>query len=429
MKLGRPPARVNVSRRKTLLAPPGWSARARSASTVPARTALAAGSAAVSPWRRRRHGRGHALAVVARGPAGGPAHAPRRHGRARLPVRRLPLRPLLGARVPVGLFAEAAAQGYLVRRPNGDIWQWDLWQPGMALVYFTNPAAREWYADQLRTLLDQGIDSFKADFGERVPTDVVWHDGSDPERMHNYYGRHGRVAARRPVPRALRLRLLEPRHSAASRALRTPRSSSAGSPSACSPHTAVCTATTPTGCRGRSATKRSPWHGSSRSSSTACRTLDRQYMLGPDLLVAPGALLPLGVDDRRPDGDWLQDLTLLVTPDTRDGTGITVPDLEGRPAAVFRAAREGSEVRVTGEGTGTCPHGAHAVHGRGSRLRVTDALLRLSAPRSCAPCSNGRSRRAAAPSRGTSAGSGSPGSAGSPGTDRRPAGRCAPKVR
>jgi alpha-D-xyloside xylohydrolase len=35
--------------------------------------------------------------------------------------------------------------------------------------------------------MDMGVDAFKTDFGERVPTDVVWHDGSDPQRMHNYY--------------------------------------------------------------------------------------------------------------------------------------------------------------------------------------------------------------------------------------------------
>lgn len=85
------------------------------------------------------------------------------------------------------LFAEAAAEGFLVRRPSGDIWQWDLWQPGMALIDFTHPGARAWYAAKLRALLDQGVDCFKTDFGERVPTDVVWHDGSDPHRMHNYY--------------------------------------------------------------------------------------------------------------------------------------------------------------------------------------------------------------------------------------------------
>ncbi|MFE9017175.1 alpha-xylosidase [Streptomyces sp. NPDC007808] len=85
------------------------------------------------------------------------------------------------------LFEEGMREGHLVRRPDGSVWQWDLWQPGMALVDFTNPAAREWYLGKLKTLLDQGVDCFKTDFGERIPTDVVWHDGSDPERMHNYY--------------------------------------------------------------------------------------------------------------------------------------------------------------------------------------------------------------------------------------------------
>ncbi|MFE1987175.1 alpha-xylosidase [Streptomyces mirabilis] len=85
------------------------------------------------------------------------------------------------------LFEEGMREGHLVRRPDGSVWQWDLWQAGMALVDFTNPAARDWYTGKLKALLDQGVDCFKTDFGERIPTDVVWHDGSDPERMHNYY--------------------------------------------------------------------------------------------------------------------------------------------------------------------------------------------------------------------------------------------------
>jgi alpha-D-xyloside xylohydrolase len=95
------------------------------------------------------------------------------------------INPYIGQKSP--LFAEAKRHGYLVRRANGDVWQCDLWQAGMGLVDFTNPGAREWYAGKLRGLLGQGADCFKTDFGERVPTDVVWHDGSDPERMHNYY--------------------------------------------------------------------------------------------------------------------------------------------------------------------------------------------------------------------------------------------------
>ena len=104
-----------------------------------------------------------------------------------------------------------------------------------------------------------GVDCFKTDFGERIPTDVVYFDGSDPVKMHNYYtflynktvferaggeagqGQRGRVCplghdwraavpralgrrqhrhlrvdgrdpARRPFARAVWLWLLEPRH-------------------------------------------------------------------------------------------------------------------------------------------------------------------------------------------------------------------------
>lgn len=118
------------------------------------------------------------------------------------------------------------------------------------------------------------------------------------------------------------------------------------------------------------------------------RALDRQYMLGPDLLVAPvfsadgdvefyvpegtwthlltgervegpawrreqhgfdslplyvrpGAVLPMGADASRPDGDWLTGLTLLVTPDTEDVT-VTVPDQHGGVAATYRVVRDGT---------------------------------------------------------------------------------------
>jgi alpha-D-xyloside xylohydrolase len=85
------------------------------------------------------------------------------------------------------LFAEGKERGYLLRRRDGAVWQWDRWQPGMAIVDFTNPEACRWWTGHLRRLLATGVDAFKTDFGERIPTDVAWHDGSDPERMHNHY--------------------------------------------------------------------------------------------------------------------------------------------------------------------------------------------------------------------------------------------------
>ena len=95
------------------------------------------------------------------------------------------INPYIAQRAP--LFAEAKAAGFLVKRANGDVWQWDNWQAGMGLVDFTNPDAVTWFQGKIRRLLGQGIDAIKTDFGERIPLDVVWHDGSDPERMHNWY--------------------------------------------------------------------------------------------------------------------------------------------------------------------------------------------------------------------------------------------------
>ena len=95
------------------------------------------------------------------------------------------LNPYIGQRSP--LFAVGKERGYFVRRPDGSVWQWDMWQAGMALVDFTNPEATAWYQDHLRRLIAQGIDTFKTDFGERIPVDVTFFDGSSPERMHNLY--------------------------------------------------------------------------------------------------------------------------------------------------------------------------------------------------------------------------------------------------
>ena len=85
-------------------------------------------------------------------------------------------------------FKEGLKNGYLVQRADGrGIKQIDNWQPGMGLVDFTNPDAVKWYQNKLKTLLDMGVDCFKTDFGERIPVDVKYYDGSDPVSMHNYY--------------------------------------------------------------------------------------------------------------------------------------------------------------------------------------------------------------------------------------------------
>ncbi|MFD7426105.1 alpha-xylosidase [Streptomyces sp. NPDC059818] len=376
------------------------------------------------------------------------------------------------------LFAEAAEHGYLVRRPNGDVWQWDLWQPGMALVDFTDPAARDWYAGKLRVLLDQGVDCFKTDFGERVPTDVVWHDGSDPERMHNYYAQiynrtvfellekergHGEAVlfARSATAGGQQF----PVHwggdcfasfTAMAESLRGGLSLSLSGFGFWShdiggfegtPDPAVFKRWLAFGLMSShsrlhgNVSYRVPWAFGEEAvdvtrkftllkhrlmpylyeaAATAHRTgvpmmrpmllefpgdpttrmLDRQYMLGPDLLVAPvftedgqveyyvpegtwtslltgetvtgpvwrhethgfdslpilvrpGAVLPWGADDRRPDADWLDGLTLRAfgPASTPADTLVTVPDLTGATAATFRVVRGGEALSVTAEGT------------------------------------------------------------------------------
>ncbi len=86
------------------------------------------------------------------------------------------------------LFEEGRKGGYFIKKKDGSVWQTDLWQPGMAIVDFTNPTACQWFGDHLRRLAAMGVDSFKTDFGERIPTEgIVYHDGSDPVGMHNFY--------------------------------------------------------------------------------------------------------------------------------------------------------------------------------------------------------------------------------------------------
>ncbi len=86
------------------------------------------------------------------------------------------------------LFEEGKESKYFLCHENGDVWQSDMWQPGIAFVDFSNPEACKWYSNKLEVLLEMGIDSFKTDFGEMIPTDdVCYFNGSAPELMHNFY--------------------------------------------------------------------------------------------------------------------------------------------------------------------------------------------------------------------------------------------------
>lgn len=86
------------------------------------------------------------------------------------------------------MFQEGKERGYLLKKTDGSVWQTNLWQAGMGLVDFTNPDAVEWYKGKLKNLIEMGVDSFKTDFGERIPTEgVCYFNDADPQKMHNYY--------------------------------------------------------------------------------------------------------------------------------------------------------------------------------------------------------------------------------------------------
>ncbi|KAF9460439.1 glycosyl hydrolases family 31-domain-containing protein [Collybia nuda] len=86
------------------------------------------------------------------------------------------------------IFDEGVEGGYFIKKSDGSVWQCDFWQAGMAFIDFTNPAACKWYQSKLEALMDLGVDCFKTDFGERIPTgNTVYYDGSNVDKMHNYY--------------------------------------------------------------------------------------------------------------------------------------------------------------------------------------------------------------------------------------------------
>jgi alpha-glucosidase len=85
------------------------------------------------------------------------------------------------------LYPEAAAQGFLALRLDSDEpYLVDFGEFDAGVVDFTNPAAAEWFAEEVigKRMLDFGLDGWMADFGEYLPTDLRLHDG-DPMQEHN----------------------------------------------------------------------------------------------------------------------------------------------------------------------------------------------------------------------------------------------------
>lgn len=85
------------------------------------------------------------------------------------------------------LFEECMEKGYFIKNSDGSVFQTDFWQPGMAVLDFTNPNAQVWFSGKIRELLEMGITAVKTDFGERLPVNACYYSGEDPVFLHNYY--------------------------------------------------------------------------------------------------------------------------------------------------------------------------------------------------------------------------------------------------
>ena len=59
--------------------------------------------------------------------------------------------------------------------------------PIAGLVDFTNPAAVSWWKDLHRPYLRAGVRCFKTDFGEEIPADCIFFDGSSGVELRNRY--------------------------------------------------------------------------------------------------------------------------------------------------------------------------------------------------------------------------------------------------
>ncbi len=90
------------------------------------------------------------------------------------------------------LFQEGVKQGYFCANANGEPIVGPLWAGNTAYVDFTQPAAREWWSQQYKTLLNLGFNGFWHDMNEPAML-TAWGDPSLPAyaTQHDFDGKGG----------------------------------------------------------------------------------------------------------------------------------------------------------------------------------------------------------------------------------------------
>jgi len=82
---------------------------------------------------------------------------------------------------------EGLQQGYFVRSQDGGLAR-PLDNPDdTVLIDFTNPEAYRWWQEKHRPYLRMGVAAFKPDYGEAVPSNALFADGTTGEQAHNIY--------------------------------------------------------------------------------------------------------------------------------------------------------------------------------------------------------------------------------------------------
>ena len=85
-------------------------------------------------------------------------------------------------------YSEMSEAGLLIRTEGGDNYDFIAPNGFSSAPDFSNPATREFVRETLAAIVDDyGIDGWMADFGEWVPSDASYFDGSDPVERHNLY--------------------------------------------------------------------------------------------------------------------------------------------------------------------------------------------------------------------------------------------------
>jgi len=102
-----------------------------------------------------------------------------------------PSEPELVGKIPLTAAAnyeEARRAGYFLKTDSGDVYLATWWKGRGGLIDFTNPAAVDWWKDQVRRAIRLGADAFKADGGEgSFVGDARFAGGEDAAVMRTRY--------------------------------------------------------------------------------------------------------------------------------------------------------------------------------------------------------------------------------------------------